>query len=342
MRLLLLMLAVQSQPAVRATTADSAAARAALLQGLAAFDSVSTDTDQQSTVVRYMEQLLVWNMKEEGGETVLRFDRASTGAWRSTSIWAAYWLWLTLDAGDTLYSERFIATIPPAVKDIQMAQAGQFLLTGINFPPFRNNVPRVLWLEARISKPSQRAELMANRAQFVVLRRDSTAGRLLLRQAIRLTQSDTADMWFTCKWMIALLKTGDPIPMDDIVRAATYTAGDVWSARRVVADELTDQGLSPLTRPFTVVARIERLEAVARPESRMAIHFLRATPSDSSMAWAIQDSLDAAAVARMTIVPPPTATERAARDAAAGRALARLQAVEAMSRDLLGWRPRFN
>lgn len=341
MRLLLLLLALQSQAPVRAASADSAMARATLRNGLAAFDSVSTDTDQQTTVIRYMEQLLVWNMKEEGGETVLRFDRASTPAWQATSVWAAYWLWLMLDAGDTLSSERFISSIPPAVKHIQMLQAGQFLLWDINVPPFRNNLPRVLWLESRTAKPSQRAEFMATRASFA-LHRDSTAARLLLRQAIQLSQSDTAEVGNRWKWMITLLRLGDQIPMSDIVRAAIYAQGDLWSARRAVADELIEQGLSHLARPFEVAARAERLESVARPESRIAIHFLRATPRDSSLAWAIDDSLDAAATARMTFVSPPSATERAERDAAGLRALTHLQTVEAMSRDLLGWRPRFN
>jgi hypothetical protein len=340
MRLLFLLIALQSQAAVRATPADTAAARAALRNGLAAFDSVSTDTDQQGTLIRYLEQLLVWNMKEEGGETALRFDRASTRDWQATSVWAAYWLWLMLDAADTLSSERFIATIPPAVKDIQLGLAKQFLLSDMDFPPFRKNLPRVLWLESRISKPSQRAEAIARRAQDA-LRADSATGRALMRQAIQLSQS-VGELGYRWKWMITLLKMGDQVRIDDIVHAATYAEGDVWSSRRVVADELTVQGLSHLARPFAVMARTARLEAVARPQGRMAIHFLRATPRDSSLAWAIQDSLDAAAVARMTFAPPPTATERAARDAAAERALAQLQALEAMSRTLLGWRPRYN
>jgi hypothetical protein len=341
MRLLVLLVALQSQPSARATQADSAAARAALRAGLIAFDSVSWETAPQHVVKRYMEQLLVWNMKEEGGEAVLRFDRASTLAWRATSVYAAYWLWLMLDAGDTLSSERFIATLPYAVKDIHMKMAGQLLLSDVNGPRFRNTLPRVLWLESRISKPSQRADVMARRAQFL-LRSDSTTGRVLLRQAIQLSQSDTTEMWYTWKWMIALLKLGDQVPVDDIVRAARYAQGDLWSARRAVADELIEQGLPHLARPYTAAAGRERPEVLHRPEARMAMHFLRATSRDSSLAWAIQDSLDVAAAARMSFPPEPTAVERAARSAAGERALARLEAVEAMSRTLLGWRPRFN
>ena len=333
-----LLLALQSQPTVRATASDSALARSTLRAGLAAFDSVSTETEHQLTVNRYLEQLLVWNMKEEGGEVVLRFDRASTRAWKATSVRAAYWLRLLLDSGDTVTSEQFIVTIPPRVREIQMVLAGQLLVTGANFPPFHNNLPRVFWLESRLTNPSHRAELVASRAQ---VDRNSTAARELFRQAIRLSQADTTEMSNTWKWMIALLKMGDSIPMTDIVRAAAYPAGDVWIARQIVSDELAQQGLSHLARPFTVAARAERISIAATPESRIAIHFLRATPRDTSRAWAIQDSLDAAEVAGMTFTPPPTASEKAAHDAAGARALTQLAAVEAMSRSLLGWRPRF-
>ena len=109
----------------------------------------------------------------------------------------------------------------------------------------------------------------------------------------------------------------------------------------MVADELIDQGLPHLARPFAVAAASTRLDHVTLPKARLAIHFLRTTARDSSQAWAIQDSLDAVRVAEMTFPPEPTATERAARHAAGARALARLEAVEALSRDLLGWRPRY-
>lgn len=284
---LFLLFALQSRPTVSsATAADSAIARTTLLTGLAAFDAVSTHTDQQFAAKRYLEQLRIWAMKDEGGEAALRFDREWLRANGASAIYAADWLWMLLEAGDTLTSERFIAEMPEARRDGLIALAAGFLLWD------RRPLPD--WLEFRITNPSFRAEALAQRAGFT-LYRDSTAGRELLREAVRLSQSDTVVHWHTYKWMISLLRLGDPVPMDDIVRAA-MPGTDLWNARRVVAADLIDQDLPHLAAPLidSLAAGISRLDPSRQAESRVDVHFLRRTSRDSALAKALLDSLDAA------------------------------------------------
>ena len=291
MRLLFLLFTLQSDPTgARASATDSAVARTVLLTGLAAFDSVMGNVIPQFVAIRYLEQLHVWRLKEEGSEAAIRFDEAARQlhGYRST-IYVSAWISTLLKAGDTATVDNLLPRLPPFDREEAMSMAAS---------SFDQPQRISALLEARMTRPWPRAQVMRDRA-WRARNRDSAEARTILVEAIDLSRNDSTGQYYAWKFMVDLLQLGGQVAVDDIVQAAVKAEGDLWNGRRVVAGALNEYGVPPfaraLARPLvdSLEAGIQLLDASKRLEARLEVLLLRGTASDSARAVLVRDSLDA-------------------------------------------------
>ena len=288
MRLLILLLALQSpSTAVRATAADTAIARATLLTGLIEFEQSNVDIPRSEFGILFLDQLRLWGLKEEGGNAALRFDTAVMRKYRGVSTHNSYWWFSSLfQRGDSVEAFRFIARLSPDSRDDILWLVAKDL-TSFGRPEL------VAQLEARMTMPWPRAELLHHRSLYAGSRSDTAAARALLTEAIELSRAGGRPSW---TWMIELLRLDGQVRVEDIVQVAASQDGDLWNARYSVVETMIRNGLRPLTTALvdSLTAGIERQPPDRQPYSRMRMLNLSGTESDRLLAQLLRDSVDLA------------------------------------------------
>lgn len=287
-----LFLALQQIPGATATAADSAFTRDALLRGLAELTAAGATSDQ-----RYVEQLQIWGLVDEAWRLAEQGAR-NAPAGTLADVIAANVLVELYRAGDAAGAERRLEELPEPLRDrIRGVLAMRF---------WEADSALALRLAGEIRGGLERARVLAHRAKYQS--RDSAAARELLRRAIELARSDTAQAaaYHAKMWLYDLRGMGGAVTVGDLVAATAAELGNLRLARMQVVDVLIWKGDRAAAMPLldTLFATAPHDTTQGSYYHRAVLHEMRGTRADSLRARALRDS----AMARR----PPTEQERAA------------------------------
>ena len=274
-------------PEVRASAADSSVARGALRAGLTALDTINAASWPPHTAARFLTQLHLWGLREEGGAAAVRFDESETRLYRRPSHRHAHeWLTRLFESRDTAAAYRFLDQLAATQRDEATAAVARALI--YSRPELSAE------LERRISQPGPRAAVERQRAQFAMSSGNNVAARAALVEAISLSRGDSAAKWTRWIWMVDLLRLGGDVAVEEIVQEAAASYGDLWHGQYLVAEALIGYEKPELAGPLidSLEAGIALQSPARRPSSHIMLHQLRRTPRDSAIAKAIRDSLE--------------------------------------------------
>ena len=296
MRLLLLMLALQSKPAVRATAADSAAARAGLTRVLATLDSLGSESITHREAWRLLVQMNLWGMVDVGTRTAFRLD-STLSPTRETNYWLVQqWAVERASVGDSVTVEAILKTAPSTAQEELLNSLASSL---------RFTRPEVAdRFEDRLTRPTAKAERLRRVALNARSNGDSTEAQGLFEEVVRLTRTDPNGGWEPMYMLYQLLEIGVDVRLDDLLGTVDKATDDWWAGRTEVAKALLRSKRTELAQVVidSLAANIETQLPARRPSSRAELHQMRGTAPDSAIARAITDSL---AKAHAVGHPPP-------------------------------------
>ena len=101
----------------------------ALRAGLAAFDTINAANWPPHAAARFLTQLHLWGLRDEGGAAAVRFDESETRLYRRPSHRHTHeWLTRLFESGDTAAAYRVLDQVPATQRDEATAAVARALV----------------------------------------------------------------------------------------------------------------------------------------------------------------------------------------------------------------------